>query len=277
MSDKFTQGTIIEYIRSTKYPEIKCQGIVISARCDLAQEKINQFHCLSAMNIEEWIYEVLFESVVNERNNNVLGNIKKYCEQKCMDFATLCGMDKVNFREVLLKSASSKEQKNIQKTIEEWESISGLLETKIKNEEKRTFLLKNKKIVENKLKALYNSSFPKFAFVPEKAYSDGKSSVKGLVVDLQDVIQFDIKVKDPILAYEYDYKVEKSKEKREYINNYFFFDSDSDFVIAEDVIVSPWIEYVLQMFANSFMRIGVDNALEYEIEDFCTEILGDIK
>lgn len=39
MSDKFTQGTIIEYIRSTKYPEIKCQGIVISARCDLAQEK----------------------------------------------------------------------------------------------------------------------------------------------------------------------------------------------------------------------------------------------
>lgn len=67
-----------------------------------------------------------------------------------MDFATLCGMDKVNFREVLLKSASSKEQKNIQKTIEEWESISGLLETKIKNEEKRTFLLKNKKIVENK-------------------------------------------------------------------------------------------------------------------------------
>lgn len=38
-------------------------------------------------------------------------------------------------------------------------------------------------------------------------------------MDLQDVIQFDIKVKDPILAYEYDYKVEKSKEKREYINN----------------------------------------------------------
>ena len=96
-------------------------------------------------------------------------------------------------------------------------------------------------------------------------------------MDLQDVIQFDIKVKDPILAYEYDYKVEKSKEKREYINNYFFFDSDSDFVIAENVIVSPWIEYVLQMFANSFMRIGVDNALEYEIVDFCTEILGDIK
>ena len=103
MSDKFTQGTIIEYIRSTKYPEIKCQGIVISARCDLAQEKINQFHCLSAMNIEEWIYEVLFESVVNERNNNVLGNIKKYCEQKCMDFATLCGRFRLNFREVVFK------------------------------------------------------------------------------------------------------------------------------------------------------------------------------
>ena len=58
--------------------------------------------------------------------------------------------------------------------------------------------------------------------------------------------RLDIAKKELLCQDEYDYKVEKSKEKREYINNYFFFDSDSDFVIAENVIVSPWIEYVLQ-------------------------------
>lgn len=278
MSDKFTQGTIIEYVRSVKYPNIKCEGIVISARCDLAQEKISQFHCLSAMYIDEWIYEVLFENVIYERKNNISGNIKKYCEQKDLDYSTLCGMTVDSASQILLKSAYQKEQKNIQKIIEEWDNIEELLKTKIEKKEKRAFLFKNKKIVESKLKALYNSAFPKFAFIPEKAYSTGTSNVKGLVVDLQDVIQLDIKVKEPILAYEYDYTIEKSQEMREYINKYFFFESESDFVIAENVVISPWIEYVLQMFANSFIRIGVDNALEYEIEDYCTEIfMGDNK
>lgn len=271
MSDKFTQGTIIEYIRSVKYPNIKCEGIVISAKCDLAQEKISQFHCLSAMNIDKWIYEVLFENVVYERKNSILGNIKKHCEQKKLDYGTLCEMSVDSVRQILMKSASQKEQKSIQKIIDERSNIDELLKTKLEKKEKREFLFKNKKIVESKLKLLYNSSFPKFAFIPEKAYSTGKSNVKGLVVDLQDVIQLDIKVKEPILAYKYDYALQRSQEMKEYINKYFFFESESDFVIADNVVTSPWIEYVLQMFANSFIRIGVDNALGDEIEDYCME------
>ncbi len=270
MSDKFTQGTTIEYVRSAKYPSIKCEGIVISARCDLAQEKISQFHCLSAMNIDKWIYEVLFENVIYERKNSISGNIKKYCEQKNLDYGTLYGMAVDSVRQILMKSASQKEQKSIQKIIDEINNIEGLLKTKVEKKEKKAFLFKNKKIVESKLKSLYNSSFPKFAFIPEKAYSTRKSNVKGLVVDLQDVIQLDMKVKEPMLAYEYDYALQKSQEMKEYINKYFFFESESDFVIADSVVTSPWIEYVLQMFANSFIRIGVDNALSYEIEDYCT-------
>lgn len=272
MSDKFTQGTIIQYVRSVKYPNIKCEGIIISARCDLAQDKINQFHCLSAMNIDDWIYEVLFENVVYERKSNNSGNIKKYCEQKDLDYDTLCGMTMDRVKKILMNSASNKEHKNIQKIIDERDNIDVLLKTKIGKKEKKEFLIKNKKIVQSKLKALYNSSFPKFAFIPEKAYSSGTSNVEGLVVDLQDVIQLDIKVKEPILDYKYDYTLQKSQEMRDYINKYFFFESESDFVIAESVVNSPWIEYVLQMFSNSFIRIGVDNALEYEIEDYCTRI-----
>lgn len=42
----------------------------------------------------------------------------------------------------------------------------------------------------------------------------------------------------------------------------------NDFVIADSIIKSPWIEYVLQQFAYSFIRIGVDNANEYEAKEF---------
>ena len=46
-----------------------------------------------------------------------------------------------------------------------------------------------------------------------------------------------------------------------------------DFIIADSVVESPWIEYILQLFANSFMRIGVDNALDDEIEEYCEKVM----
>lgn len=64
MSGKFTQGTIIEDIRSKKYPGIRCKGVVISARCDLEQDKIRQFHCLTALSMDDWIFEVLFKVII---------------------------------------------------------------------------------------------------------------------------------------------------------------------------------------------------------------------
>ena len=57
------------------------------------------------------------------------------------------------------------------------------------------------------------------------------------------------------------------------INKIFFFEDKDDFVIADSIIKSPWIEYVLQQFAYSFIRIGVDNANEYEAKEYCDNIL----
>lgn len=42
-----------------------------------------------------------------------------------------------------------------------------------------------------------------------------------------------------------------------------------DYVIALYHMRSPWVEYLLQHFANAFSRIGVENAMEDEIIDFC--------
>ena len=72
----------------------------------------------------------------------------------------------------------------------------------MEKEEKRNYLHDNaKRLVEKKLQQLYNSIYPKFVFVPRKAYSDSDSSVDGLVIDLQDIVQMDIDIKEDILEY----------------------------------------------------------------------------
>lgn len=274
MSGKFTQGTIIEDIRSKKYPGIRCKGVVISARCDLEQDKIRQFHCLTALSMDDWIFEVLFKVIVREMENNNFGKIRNYAENKGLDFDTILEIGVDRAEEVLRKSATNKEKNNIDKWIAAWKEFKLLSTEEIERGQKKEFLRnRGNALLKSKIRQLYNSAFPKYAFIPEKAFSNRKSSVDGIVVDLQDVNQMDISLQRNILAYEYDYRVLKDEEKRKQINELFFFENMDDFIIADSVVESPWIEYILQLFANSFMRIGVDNALDDEIEEYCEKVM----
>lgn len=47
MRNEVTQGSIISNIRSQKYLKVSCFGIVISARCDIAQNKVDCVHVVS--------------------------------------------------------------------------------------------------------------------------------------------------------------------------------------------------------------------------------------
>ena len=61
---EITQGSIITNIRSLKYPNFPCLGIVISARCDFAQDKIQNFYLLSALPIKLWINDVFVDEIL---------------------------------------------------------------------------------------------------------------------------------------------------------------------------------------------------------------------
>lgn len=49
-----TQGTVVYGMRSDKYPEIASYAIIISARCDIANDKIDKLYYLSAVNVRDW-------------------------------------------------------------------------------------------------------------------------------------------------------------------------------------------------------------------------------
>lgn len=50
-----TQGLYFYGLRSQLYPSKPVHGIVITARCDLAQSKVNQVHYLTAITLNDWI------------------------------------------------------------------------------------------------------------------------------------------------------------------------------------------------------------------------------
>ena len=269
MRNQFTQGCIIEDIRSSKYANIRCKGIVISARCDIAQRKIPCVHYLTALNIYDWMYEVLFETIVDEMRKKSLDTIKNLAKEKELDFETLLELGIEKTETILLSKCASgkkKEMERIQEAVASWKRNEIIKQGEVSREEKKEiFKSYGEKKLFNTIKALYNSNFPKFCFIPEKAYAKSDSAVRGLVVDLQDIQQIDMSMVDRIINFECDYVIIEDETERRTLNRSFFFENKNDFLIIDSIVESPWIEYLLQLFANSFTRIGVDNADEEKI------------
>lgn len=270
MRDVFTQGSIVANIRSVRYPNIKCKGVVISARCDFAQRKIKYFHCLSAMAIDEWIYEVLFGFILEETKKEVLGKIRNLVKDKSLDFDTLLQFGPDKSITVLEENLSQKQLGEGVRCCNEWKRYEEMESGAVTIAEKKRFFKDgpNKKKLKEKLRNLYNGAFPKYCFVPQKAYSDEGSVTKGIVIDLQDIYQYSMDYVNPIIFNEVDYQLVKDTSGREKFNEFFFFEKEDDFVIVEGIIESPLVEYVLQSFSNAFGRIGVENATQVQIEDF---------
>ena len=43
---KLTQGSILNNIKVKEFPDVKFLGVVITARCDIANHKINKYYYL---------------------------------------------------------------------------------------------------------------------------------------------------------------------------------------------------------------------------------------
>lgn len=267
--EEFTQGTIIESIRSEKYKGIRCRGVVISARCDLAQRKIKLFHYLSALEMDDWIYEVLFDCILSDVMKQTRTNIDKFLKEKGLNTEVFLGFNK-QARDTVLEDHVKKKREvaKIQELLERWNELQLLDNNNVSRERKKDFLRHESKICKPKIISLYNSNFPKYVFIPQKAYSDSNSSVLGMVVDLQDIHQISINHVKPLQEDKYDFQTILDQEERKRLNDIFFFENTDDFVLASGVIKSPWMEHLMQSFSFSFIRIGLDNASEDEVNDF---------
>ena len=52
--EQIEQGNIYYGFRSEKYTEVCCYAVIISARCDIANNKISKLYYLTAVDAKEW-------------------------------------------------------------------------------------------------------------------------------------------------------------------------------------------------------------------------------
>lgn len=314
---EITQGSIVTNIRSLKYPNFPCFGIVINARCDFAQDKIQNFYLLSALPIKQWINDVLVDEILANDVINKRNKLLDTAKQNHVDIESFLEITADEFREKL-KKINELEPKVIDKLVNEfnnWKKAETLLE-KPQYEKKGAI---NSERLFTKLKPLFNGSVSNRCFIPQIGYSgnsinaivshireavsmssdnskipykmieelrslsvqldnmapeesEESNLTDGLVIDLFDILALSMELKSPIEKGEYTRETMPDK-----FQHLFFFDSDEQQVHVKSIVSSPYVEYIMQHFSNAFVRIGVENASETQIQQFCKAIVNEWK
>ena len=95
----------------------------------------------------------------------------------------------------------------------------------------------------------------------------GRIFDSSIVVDLKELDYLDLKQKDALLKNEIDNKnIRLLEDDKNIFNKKFFIFDEPGYASVVDEVDSPWIEYIVQHFANAFTRIGVDNISKEQIE-----------
>lgn len=266
-----TQGTVISGVRSEKYKGINCCAIVINARCDLAQGKTNKIYYLIAMPLEEWMFSSIgIPTICNNKINELNKKIEQKTENEGLSWEDLREFSTVDFDRVI-ESTSLTEKEKISIRAD-FLQLFELRSDNLNNERKKEIIKKYKKNATSFFSEMSNGKNSSYLILPCGALKEGtfKSSI---IVDLKELDYLDLKQKDALLKYDIDNKnISLSEDDKNSFNEKFFVLDPPEYAIVVDEVDSPWIEYIVQHFANAFTRVGIDNLSKEQIEETVNRI-----
>ena len=268
-----TQGTIITGVRSDKYSNIRCNGVVISARCDLANCKISKIYYLIAVPSDDWLLsDEGFNIVLSQRQNDLEDKLQTKLGGSGLDWSTLKSFSVEEFSTVIHDQEVGL-KKDTDKVLEVFRTFKNYTSKYLELGDKKAILQNESKSVASSLLKIANGQMMHYIYVPENAYIKDGSIDRGLIIDLQELEYISIRDAERLVNCEIDIQSKDLSEvdKQRY-NNCFFLMDWPGYAMAEYDIASPWTEYIMQRFSNEFIRIGVDGPQKEDVQSMVSRV-----
>lgn len=294
MKEKIDQGTVIFGIRSEKYPSSPCYGIIITARCDIAQGKVPKYYFLEAVDATSWFcskhgYEQVYYNSIKAKKSNVCTK----SQELELDGVTLLSKSREEIQLILndKRQQVSGHKKNLSKIDALEKSIDQYMQvalTESDDNHRKQGIKTNSNAAVDYIKNIDLGKLHHYHFIPQAAYlENNKVKSKGLIVDFLEIRSLSLedakKITVPLSSNNHNESgiyysdlptlpdleeltgrksigryIEKLTEYSRLKKNYWL-EKSTDFVAIEGTIKSPWCEHLMQHFSNSFVRIGLDN------------------
>ncbi|MEL7657818.1 MAG: hypothetical protein AAGU75_18140 [Bacillota bacterium] len=273
--DELDQGTVLYGCRSQKYPDLCCYGVIITARCDIANKKVAKLYYLTAIDAQEWIctnfaYQQAYKNAISSK-------VKAFTDQakKCFNGELLLRMPKED-AELIIDSEetmSSKQKDSLKSDLEE---VAPYVIADKDDTTRKALIKCNPKPATDYLSKIGKGEITHYYYLPQVAYLNGSERSKGIIVDLQEIASITMEDARQILTPGIDYRLFGTYdfEKRKRYTQYFWLQNNEDFVAVEGAIRSPWCEHLMQRFSFAFTRIGINGASNHDFENLIKSIGG---
>ena len=257
------QGSIIYGVRSEKYPDVHCYGILITASCDCAQCKVSKLYYLTAVDAQEWFctevgYELAYRNKIKAKRQPLDSIAKKHG----LDSSALLELTEEEVNIVLNTEINNQ---NVRQRIKDcYIEAAKYLPINTSKIFRKNVFNEAQKEVSGLLSKIGKGEVVHYYFLPQDAYMGNGVKNKGLMVDFQEIEIMPLKDASKLEKPGIDYLVlfRETEEERKRLKGRFWLESDSDFVAIEGKIQSPWREHMMQRFSYAFTRIGLDGATE---------------
>ncbi|AWH87333.1 hypothetical protein [Limnobaculum parvum] len=246
-----TQGTIFNCAFCPRYKNDEIFGLIITARCDIANEnKVRTYNFIPVIPFNLWkefelsilLKDRVIKSITNqlkqliEKSGFTMSNLNTYGEEKILE---------------IIKKDNKLKTTDLSNLLIQLEKLHIINE--VGNYEKKYSIFKRD--IEEIIKSVIENKVSDYFFIDEIA-GYGAS-----IANLREIYEIDIEtakmIKDGLTL----------KRGRPYLglNNKL----ENDFCSIIGQLKSPYIELLLQRFANNFTRIGIDNHNSLIINKIC--------
>lgn len=256
------QGTVLFGLRSEKYPNSRCFGIIITASCDIANCKVSKLYYLQAFSVKDWFCtEFAYSQVYGQKIRSSLDLFESVAAKHSLDATSLQLFSREDVIQIIDKEVCK--QKDRIKVQNAYDQFCVYCRPEMTDEERKKAIQSDTKPVISFLDKVGRGEIFHYYYLPKAAYLKSEEKDDGLIVDFQEIesISMDdaLKIVTPP-GIDYLCLSQYSPEEQERLNKMFWLTSGDDFVGIEGKISSPWREHLIQRFSHSFARIGLDGA-----------------
>lgn len=255
--NEFTQGSIFSCAYAEDYPDFSVYGLVITARCDAAQDKVPIFSYIPVVSLHDWILVDGAHIVMDRIDADRLGALKRQLKDASLSESLL---ETKSVGEIYDTHFRPKEEDRTWKS--RCEKFKSVMDTYVKNRQLRTadsslegrrlHLVANTGIVDGVVKELSGNRLSGFYLL------QGMPSLTGaegsFVALLREIHHIPTALARDIVSglTKEDYAARPKSGVR-----CPRFVSDDDLAAPVAKLKSPWIEHLMQNFTLLFARIGV--------------------
>ena len=239
-----SQGSIFNFAYSETYEEDEILGLIITARCDISNDKVRKYSYLPVIPFRLWRERELIPILKRLKTKSLENNVKSALDHAGFSKNTLAiyGVDR------LLEVASKdiRKTKTLDSLIEKIKLYELIVSGNTYNEMYSSF----EKDIKSFVKELIENKVLDYHFL------DDVPGYGSCVVNLREVSHLDLfVVKEIAKGIDFSFLSDDQKLRLRSINTRL----EDGMSCLIGLVKSPFIELIMQRFADLYTRIGVDD------------------